>query len=738
MKKKRRRDDPFAAREAEKYAHPIPSREHLLQLMADASRPLPMEAIAELAGITSERDRDALSNRLRAMRRDGQIVCNRKSAFGLAPRMDLVRGRVSGHRNGFGFLIPDDGSEDLFLSPKEMRPLMHGDRALARIAGVDRLGRREGAVVEILERNTGSVVGRFVREGGACFVTPDHRRMHHDVIVPGPNTGEAQNGDIVVVEITDQPTSRREPIGRVAEVLGKHMAPGMEVDVAARTYGLPTEWPEEVEREAARYPSEVAAGGLDERADVRALPLVTIDGADARDFDDAVYCEPVSGGWRLFVAIADVSAYVRQDSAVDREAKSRGTSVYFPGRVIPMLPEVLSNGLCSLNPKVDRLCMVCEMRIDASGKITRSRFYEGLMRSHARLTYDEVAAAIVGAKRAARDRLGALVEPLEDLYGLYKVLRRARVKRGAIDLDTTETRIVFGEDRKIERIEPVVRNDAHMIIEECMIAANIAAGRLIERHKLNSLYRVHAAPSEEKLENLHVYLNELGLRLAGGKNPAPKHFARLLERVNERPDKEVVHTMVLRSLAQAMYQPKNQGHFGLALACYAHFTSPIRRYPDLLVHRAIKHILSASSRRSYPYDLETMTFLGEHTSMTERRADEATRDAVNWLKCEYMLSKVGETYGGTVTAITSFGLFVLLESVYVEGLVHISALGHEYFHFDPERHRLFGERSGRAFGVGDSVRVEVVNVDLDERKVDLELAGGRQRTGQRGPRRRRR
>jgi ribonuclease R len=735
MKKKRRRDDPFAAREAEKYAHPIPSREHLLELMADASRPLPMEEIAALAGITGERDLDALSNRLRAMRRDGQIVCNRKSAFGLAPRMDLVRGRVSGHRNGFGFLIPDDGSEDLFLSPKEMRPLMHGDRVLARIAGIDRLGRREGAVVEILERNTGSVVGRFVREGGACFVTPDHRRMHHDVIVPGPNTGGAQNGDIVVVEITDQPTSRREPIGRVTEVLGRHMAPGMEVDVAARTYGLPTEWPEEVEREAAKYPSEVAAGGLDERADVRDLPLVTIDGADAKDFDDAVYCEPASGGWRLYVAIADVSAYVRPDSALDREAKSRGTSVYFPGRVVPMLPEVLSNGLCSLKPKVDRLCMVCEMRIDAGGKITRSRFYEGLMRSHARLTYDEVAAAIVDGKRAARQKLGKLTKTLENLYALYKVLRRARIKRGAIDLDTTETRIVFGEDRKIERIEPVVRNDAHKIIEECMIAANIAAGRLIERHKLNSLYRVHAAPSEEKLENLHVFLDELGLRLAGGKNPAPRHFASLLERVNERPDKEVVHTMVLRSLAQAMYQPKNQGHFGLALACYAHFTSPIRRYPDLLVHRAIKHIISASSRRSYPYDLETMTFLGEHTSMTERRADEATRDAVNWLKCEYMLGKVGETFGGTVTAITSFGLFVLLESVYVEGLVHISALGHEYFHFDPERHRLFGERSGREFGVGDSVRVEVVNVDLDERKVDLELAGGRQRTGKRASRR---
>ncbi|MDX1514400.1 MAG: ribonuclease R [Gammaproteobacteria bacterium] len=738
MKRKGRRGDPFAAREAEKYAHPIPSREFLLQLLGDAGRPIPLEEIAARAGIKSERDAQALDKRLRAMRRDGQIVCNRRSDYGLAPRMDLVRGRVSGHRNGFGFLIPDDGSDDLFLSPKEMRPLMHGDRVLASIVGVDRLGRREGAVVEILERNTATVVGRFVREGGACFVVPDHRRMHHDVIVPGPNTGAAENGDIVVVEITDQPTGRREPIGRVVEVLGRHMAPGMEIDVAARTYGLPTEWPEEVVRQAAGYPSEVAVDAHDDRVDVRDLPLVTIDGEDAMDFDDAVYCEPLQGGWRLYVAIADVSAYVQPDTPVDREAKARGTSVYFPGRVIPMLPEILSNELCSLKPSVDRLCMICEMRIDGRGRITRSKFYKGLMRSHARLTYDRVAAAIVDRRSSERRDLDSLVAPLEDLYRLYKILQKARIDRGAIDLDTEETRIVFGPGRKIERIEPVVRNDAHKIIEECMIAANIAAGRLIERQKTVSLYRVHAAPSEQKLEDLQVFLDELGLRLAGGKNPSPKHFARLLERVEDRADRSVVHNMVLRSLAQAMYQPKNQGHFGLALPCYAHFTSPIRRYPDLLVHRAIKHVIDGKSRRTYPYDLETMTFLGEHTSMTERRADEATRDAVNWLKSEYMQSKVGETFGGTVTAVTSFGLFVLLETVYVEGLVHISALGHEYFHFDPEHHRLRGERSGREFRVGDQVQVEVVRVDLDERKVDLELAGREARGAKRGPGRRRR
>ncbi len=731
MIKRRRRTDPFAAREAQKYAHPIPSREYLLKALSDQAKPLNMDSIASLVGIKTDRDREALQKRLRAMERDGQVVCNRRGAYGLAPRMDLIRGRVSGHRNGYGFVIPDDGSDDLFLSPNEMRALMHGDRVLVRLAGIDRLGRKEAAVVEILERNTNSVVGRFVKEGGACFVVPDHRRMHHDVIVPGEYTGDARNGDIVVVSITDQPTFRREPVGRVTEVLGKHMAPGMEIDVAIRAHGLPVEWPEEVEREASRFPKRVPESAWEGRTDLRELPLVTIDGADAKDFDDAVYCEPLSGGWRLLVAIADVSAYVTPDSALDREAKNRGNSVYFPNRVLPMLPEALSNGLCSLNPKVDRLCMVCEMRISREGQIARSKFYPAVMRSHARLTYEGVAAAVVDARRDARRAVEKVLPQLESLHELYQALRAERDRRGAIDLDTTETRIVFAGDRKIERIEPIIRNDAHRMIEECMIAANVAAGRLIERHKMSALYRVHAAPSEEKIEDLHAYLDELGLRLAGGDNPSPKHFSKLLERVADRADREVVHTMVLRSLAQAVYHPKNIGHFGLALPCYSHFTSPIRRYPDLIVHRAIKHIVENRSRKHYPYDLETMTFLGEHTSMTERRADDATRDAITWLKCEYMMDKVGESYGGVITAVTAFGLFVLLDDVHVEGLVHVSALGSEYFHFDAERHRLAGERTGRVFHVGDTVRVKVSRVDLDDRKVDLELEDG----GRRGARR---
>ncbi len=718
--------DPHAERESQKYENPIPSREFILELLGSRGAALNREQLAEALHLESDDHLEALRRRLRAMERDGQLIFSRR---GYAPvnKLDLVRGRVIGHADGFGFLVPDGGGDDLFLSARQMRSLMHGDRALVHVVGIDRRGRREGALVEVLERNTEQVVGRYFEEGGVGFVVSENKRISQELVIPPDGRGPARHGQIVVARIVEQPSKRAQPIGAIVEVLGDHMAPGMEIDVAVRSHGLPNEWPEAVEREAARFGPEVPKEAKHDRVDLRHLPLVTIDGVDARDFDDAVYAEATPKGWKLLVAIADVSHYVAPGSALDQEARQRGNSVYFPERVIPMLPEALSNGLCSINPAVDRLCMVCEMQINRDGKLVRSKFFEGVMRSHARLIYDDVAAMLVEGDRVLRERYAALVPHLEELYALYGVLRKMRRKRGAIDFDTTETRIVFGADRKIEQIVPVQRNDAHMLIEECMILANVCAARYLERHRIPALYRVHEAPDEEKLTELREFLAEFGLSMRGGDNPEPRHFAEVLAQASDRPDRHLIQTVMLRSLKQAQYSPDNAGHFGLAHEAYAHFTSPIRRYPDLLVHRAIRHILRSkailarSKGKGFIYDHEAMVSHGEHCSMTDRRADEATRDAVNWLKCEFMTDKVGDDFDGTIAGVTSFGIFVELDGIYVEGLVHVTALGNDYFHFDPVGHRLSGERTATTYRLGDRVRVKVARVDLDERKIDFEL-----------------
>ncbi len=748
-----RRRDPFYERERDRYERPIPSREYILQTLEAADGPLNLEELVERMGARRV-DPDALSFRIRAMERDGQLVRNRRGGYVPVSRLDLHRGTVVAHPDGFGFLVPDDGSDDLYLAPRQMRQVFHGDQVVARVTGVDRRGRREGAIVEVLKRNTERLVGRFHSEHGVQFVTPDHKRITLDVAIPAGNENGARHGQIVTVEILRQPSLHQPPLGRILEVLGDHMAPGMEIDIAIRSHGLPLAWPEAVQAEIAGLSESVPPAAKRGREDLRMLPLVTIDGADSRDFDDAVYCEPKPKGWRLLVAIADVAHYVRPGTALDEEARARGNSVYFPERVIPMLPEILSNGLCSLNPDVDRLCLACDMYIDRGGRILRSRFLAGVMRSHARLTYDEVAGILVRRDKALRRRHRALVPHLENLHAVYRVLRRAREKRGAIDFDTTETRIVFGPDRKIEEIVPVDRNDAHKLIEEAMIAANVAAARFLGRHRVPTLYRVHAGPSADRIEDLRAFLAELGLSLGGGAQPTPLHFTRLLREIQGRPDAHLIQLVMLRSLEQARYSPDNIGHFGLALEQYLHFTSPIRRYPDLLVHRAIHHLLwrernpgpkgrGRGSRRwprVYPYRPVDMQELGEHCSFTERRADEATRDAVDWLKCEFMADKVGDVYPGVISAVTAFGIFVELEGIYVEGLVHVTALHNDYYHFDSTHHRLTGERTGTSYRLGDPVRVRVVRVDLEERKIDFELAdapAAAKREG-RGPRRKRR
>ena len=725
-KKKRtqssRRRDPHAGREASRYEQPIASRELILEVITEADQPVNRADIGELLDIHDADGAEALRRRLNAMLRDGQLVRNRRDCYAPADQFDLVQGRVIGHQDGFGFLVTDDEGDDVFLSARQMRALFHGDRVLVRITGIDRRGRREGDVVQVLKRNTHSVVGRFYSENGVQFVTPDNKRLPNDIAVPAGESKGAQHGQIVSVEIIQQPAKRSPPVGHVVEVLGDHMAPGMEIDIAIRSHDVPEEWPEAVKKESAVFGKDVPARAKRGREDLRELPLVTIDGADARDFDDAVYCEATAGGWRLLVAIADVSHYVHPETALDKEAFERGNSVYFPERVIPMLPEVLSNGLCSLNPEVDRLCMVCEMLFKKDGSMIRSRFMNGLMRSHARLTYEEAAAIMVDRDKQACKRRKSLVPHLDELYRLYKTLRKARVKRGAIDFETTETRIVFGASRKIERIEALVRNDAHKVIEECMVAANVAAARYLERHKMPTLYRIHATPSGDKVTDLQEFLNELGLGLRGGPKPSAENYSAVLKMAQGRPDEHLINTVLLRSMPRAEYNPDNIGHFGLAHENYTHFTSPIRRYPDLLVHRAIRHVLAGKKPKSFAYTVENMQAFGVHCSDTERRADEATRDAVDWLKCEYMLDKVGESYNGIITSTTSFGLFVELQDIYVEGLVHVTALGNDYFHFDPVRHCLTGEHSKRIFRLGDQLQVKVVRVNMDDRKIDFELS----------------
>ena len=737
MAKKGKIADPHAAREAARYDNPIPSREVILELLNAADSPLDHDGIAARLALAEPEQLDALRKRLRAMERDGQLMVNRRGDYGLVDKMNLLHCKVQGHRDGYGFAIPvAAGEEDVYLSARQMNFVFDGDEVLVRVTGVDRRGRQEGKVVEVLERAHRNIVGRYQEESGIGYVIAENSRINHQILIPPREKGKAVSGQIVTAEITDFPTRQLGAKGRIIEILGDHMDPGLEIDVAIRSHGIPWEWPEAVVDEAGRLEAEPLEEDKQNRVDLRKLPFVTIDGEDARDFDDAVYCEKRTlGGWRLWVAIADVSHYVRPGSALDEEAAHRGNSVYFPEKVVPMLPEALSNGLCSLKPAVDRLAMVCEMELSRAGKPSKYTFYEAVIHSHARLTYTQVGEVLEKGSHPDVDK--RRVPDLKRLHSLYKVLRAARDKRGAIDFETVETRIIFNEQRKIEAIVPVIRNDAHKLIEECMLSANVAAADFFEANGVPMLYRVHEGPTEEKLENLRKFLGELGLDLAGGLKPTPLHYQRLLQQIEEREDAHVIQTMLLRSLRQAVYQAENGGHFGLHYPAYAHFTSPIRRYPDLLVHRGIRRVIRAQKKGQgvqrvrgaspipmgsiFPYDIQAIATYGAHCSMTERRADDATREVQAWLKCEYLQDHVGDEFNGVVSAVTNFGLFVELEGIYIEGLVHITALPSDYYNFDASHQRLLGERSGRSFQLGGRVRVQVARVDLDDKKIDLEL-----------------
>ncbi|MBT8047322.1 MAG: ribonuclease R [Xanthomonadales bacterium] len=698
-----------------------PERKDILDLLAERGRPMQRREIVERLDVVSDDSREILRRRLQAMVRDGQLVKNRRNAFGLPAKMDLIAGRISAHRDGFGFVLPDDGESDLYLSSREMRSVLHGDRVLASVIGVDARGRREGAVREILERAHQRVVGRFVEESGIALVVPDDPRINQDVLVAVKDTGGARPGQVVVAEILQQPGPRQPPVGRIVEILGKSGAPGMATEIAIRNFDLPWEWPDGVEREADAFGETVTASMCEGRRDLRDLPLVTIDGADARDFDDAVYAQRRKNGWRLVVAIADVSSYVTPGSRLDEEALNRATSVYFPGRVIPMLPEALSNGLCSLKPEVDRLCVVCDMSINDSGQVTRSRFDLAVMRSQARLTYEQVWDWLVSGSAEIRPGAAAVSESLKDLYGLYKAFRRARSKRGAIDFESTEVQFQFDERGAVADIVPYERNDAHMLIEECMITANVQAAQFLLRNELAAPFRAHEPPQPDRLETLEQFLRGLGIRVPWKGRPEPRDFEKIVQQVKGREDKPLIMAVLLRAQSLATYQPANTGHFGLALEAYSHFTSPIRRYPDLLVHRAIRYTIEHHGSKGYPWSREQMDKLCERCSHLSRRAEEAERGVDERLKAYFMEQHIGDEFKGQVTGVTSFGLFVELTKNHVSGLVHITSLPNDYYHFDPVVHRLTGDRTGKVFQLAQKVTVKVMAVSVDDRKIDFEL-----------------
>ena len=708
--------------------------------MSDQGVPLSAEQIYSLLDIGSL-EQENFNKRLNAMEREGQIMRNRKGLLCLAEKIHAISGKVLGHPDGFGFLVPDDKvkhPDDLFLSPREMAQVMHGDRAMVRMSGLDRKGRPEGKIVEVLERSTKTLVGRIIRGTGVTIVAAEDKRINQDILIPYHLDMGAKPGQVVMVELTEQPSTSAHPMGKVVQILGNYADSGMEIEIALRKHKLPHQFSPSAIHQAESIPKLVQAADYKGRIDLREMALITIDGETARDFDDAVYAEPMyaapqdgspspqpspaggrgglQGGWRLVVAIADVSFYVKPDDALDKDAFERGNSVYFPRRVIPMLPEALSNGLCSLNPDVERLCMVCDMQIDTAGIVQKYQFYPSVMRSKARMTYTKVADMLENPQGENALEYAPIMPHVQNLYALFKLMLNQREKRGAIEFESTETMMIFDDNGKIERIVPTGRNEAHKLIEECMLAANVCAADFLSSHQQAALYRIHEGPTPEKLDALRTFMAEVGFGVGGGDKPHAKDYGKLMKQIKERPDAQLLQTVLLRSMQQAVYSPDNVGHFGLAYDAYAHFTSPIRRYPDLLIHRAIKAVVKGEK-----YSAKDWNTLGTHCSMTERRADDATRDVTNWLKCYYMQDKIGEVYEGTVAGVTAFGVFVALDGVYVEGLVHVTELGNDYFNYDKARHEMLGERTGARYRLGDRLTVKVARVDLETSKIDFTL-----------------
>ncbi|AEW44274.1 ribonuclease R [Serratia symbiotica str. 'Cinara cedri'] len=724
--------DPFIEREAEKYKSPIPSREYIIAHLEKRETPASRNMLFKELDLIGVDQLEALRRRLRAMERDGQLILTRRQCYALPERLDLLRGTVIGHRDGYGFLRIEGSKDDYYLSVEQMKIAIHDDVVLARVFSADSKGRREARIVRVLIPKIHQIIGRFFVDTNIGFVVPDDSRFSFDILVEEDSINRAIIGYMVVIELIQRPTRRTKAIGKIIEILGNNIDTDMVVDIALRTYNIPHSWSSQVDAQVAKLSEQVPEVAKKDRVDLRKLPLVTIDSEDARDFDDAVYCEKKEGGgWRLWVAIADVSYYVRPDTLLDDVARNRATSVYFPSQVIPMLPEVLSNGLCSLNPQVDRLCMVCEMTISAQGQLLASKFYEAVMKSHARLTYNKVWRILQGDKDLCEDYY-PLITHLKKLHAMYLILKKARIARGGITFETEEAKFIFNAAYRIESIEPIVRNDAHRLIEECMIMANVASAIFVEKYNEPALFRVHDRPSNDHIFMLRSILKELGLTLEGGDKPQPKDYVTLINQVTKRPDYQMLQTMLLRSMKQAIYDPENRGHFGLALTSYAHFTSPIRRYPDLTLHRAIKYQCNKERygelkerwtiTGGWHSEFQEILRLGVHCSMAERRADEAIRNVIDWLKCDYMQDQVGSIFYGIIVSVTSFGFFVRLNNLFIDGLVHISSLDNDYYCYDNIGQRLIGESTGVVYRLGDTVKIRIAAVHMDERKMDFILA----------------
>ena len=710
--------DQYAKREAAKYDNPIASREFILNIFHKRPRGLTALQLASILNLDDDFKKEALRRRLLAMLRDNQLAKLKKGKFILIKPVMLITGRVIGHPDGFGFVAPQDNSSHVFVSGRQMRQVFDGDIVNVRVINVASDNKREGIIADILERKRNFITGQFIKQKNINFIKPDNKRITQDIIIPAEYTKDAHNGQLVVAKISEYPTMQAHAIGKITEVLGNYMAPGLEIDVAVRSYDLPYKWTKEINKELVKIDSQIDASKEHKRVDLRELPFVTIDGENAKDFDDAVYCEKTeSGSYNLYVAIADVAHYVKEHSALDKEAKERGNSVYFPGEVIPMLPEKLSNDLCSLKPKVDRLVIVCQIKISKTGDIVNYKFYSAIIHSAARLTYTIVADYLENDNAPKN-----LALHLKNLHVLYKARVKKRGTTGILDFDSDDIQVEFDDKRKIKRLFLVKRNDAHRIIEESMLCANICAAKFLQKHNALALYRVHDGPKIDGIKQVREFLAELGLELTGGDMPTSKDYADLLEKAALREDKHIIQTLLLRSMSQAFYSPSNDGHFGLAFAEYAHFTSPIRRYPDLIVHRAIYNVLINKAKENYSVEeVSAMQSLAEHCSMTERRADEATRETLKWLKCEYMLAKVGMQFSGIISSVVGFGLFVELSECYIEGLIHITSLSDDYYTFDAARHTLTGRSKKRTYRLGDAVEITVAKVDLSSRRIDFAL-----------------